>query len=132
MGNNEASDAGSRPGPSALQPPSKKKRNHRGGKKKRPRKQSFAVSTEDGSGIQGGSARAEASARDTLYRLQSRNLSNTSLESEALLDHRLVSTPNTCARKGRQKLTIFKGTTEYATPQIFDYGSLSIWAADLR
>lgn len=71
--------------------PSKKKRgNHRGGKKKRTRKQSFAASTEDGS-MPGMSSRGGASrnsAMDALYRVQGRNASNTSLESDALLDHR--------------------------------------------
>jgi magnesium transporter len=32
----------------------------------------------------------ENAARSSFYRLQGRNLSNTSLESESLLDHRLV------------------------------------------
>ncbi len=100
-----------RPEPTALQTPSrhppsgsaatlrpetstaipKKKRNHRGGKKKR-RKQSFAASTEDGSGMpdisQPHRGESESAARASFYRLQGRNLSNTSIESEALLDHR--------------------------------------------
>ncbi|TVY86505.1 putative metal ion transporter [Lachnellula willkommii] len=65
-----------------LKPP-KKKRNHRGGKKKRTRRQSFAASTEDDNGT--GSRPAE---RDSFYRVQGRNMSGTSIESEALLDHR--------------------------------------------
>jgi len=90
-----AGTSATRPEPTALQPP-KKKRNHRGGKKKRARKQSFAASTEDGSGMPGQTQREreESShniARETFYRLQAgRNNSNTSLESEALLDHRYV------------------------------------------
>lgn len=74
--------------------PSKKKRNnHRGGKKKRLRKQSFAASTVDGSGIpetiqSHRAGPSESAARSSFYRLQGRNLSNTSIESEALLDHR--------------------------------------------
>ncbi|KAI6717442.1 hypothetical protein JHW43_000098 [Diplocarpon mali] len=73
--------------PEASTPIPKKKRNHRGGKKKR-RRQSFAASTEDGSGMLGTSHRvdSESAARASFYRVQ--NLSNTSLESEALLDHR--------------------------------------------
>lgn len=89
---NDVHNTALRPELAALQPASKKKRNHRGGRKKRPRKQSFAASTEDGSGMPGRSNRGEPSqsaARDALYRLQGRNLSSTSLESEALLDHRL-------------------------------------------
>ncbi len=103
-----------RPGPTALQTPggdannsnatlrpdatiqqatSKKKRNHRGGKKKRARKQSFAASTEDGSGMPETSnshrmGHSESAVRNSFYRLQGRNLSSTSIESEALLDHR--------------------------------------------
>lgn len=100
-----------RPGPFALQNPSnapntstatlrpdgsaapRKKRNHRGGKKKRNRRQSFAASTEDGSGIpeilqSRRSGQGQSAARSSFYRLQGQNLSNTSLESEALLDHR--------------------------------------------
>lgn len=103
-----------RPEPTALQPPSglsshpssrpeddiaplpKKKRNHRGGKKKkRPRRQSFAASTEDGSGMPETSqsnvhhgGHTASAARESFYRVQGRNLSGTSIESEALLDHR--------------------------------------------
>ncbi|KAI9739948.1 MAG: CorA metal ion transporter [Claussenomyces sp. TS43310] len=72
----------------------KKKRNHRGGKKKRTRRQSFAApASEDGSGMpetsQGQMRReSQSAARSSLYRLQGRNNSSTSLESEALLDHR--------------------------------------------
>ncbi|TVY68853.1 putative metal ion transporter [Lachnellula suecica] len=72
QGNAEASTATVRP--------AKKKRNHRGGKKKRSRKQSFAASTEDGN--------SHPRPGESFYRLQGRNLSNTSIESEALLDHR--------------------------------------------
>lgn len=72
----------------------KKKRNHRGGKKKRTRRQSFAASIEDGSGMpetpQSHVGDVQNAAKASFYRLQGRNLSNTSLESESLLDHRLV------------------------------------------
>ncbi|KAH8676408.1 hypothetical protein BGZ60DRAFT_402569 [Tricladium varicosporioides] len=72
-----------RPDTVAIQP--KKKRNHRGGKKKRTRKQSF-VAGEMNAPSQ---SESQASAvRTSFYRLQGRNISNTSLESEALLDHR--------------------------------------------
>ncbi|KAL3424998.1 Alr1p-like transporter protein [Phlyctema vagabunda] len=72
--------------------PSKKKKK-RGGKKKRLRRQSFALSTEDGSGMPGTNQleldqQAQNAARSSFYRLQGGNLSNTSIESEALLDHR--------------------------------------------
>ncbi|KAM0143830.1 hypothetical protein ACHAP3_001094 [Botrytis cinerea] len=101
-----------RPEPTAIQPPqdnandsnatstpnigkeknnSKKKRNnHRGGKKKRPRRQSFAASTEDGNGlVETPMAQRNAPqsvTRSSFYR--GRNLSNTSIESGELLDHR--------------------------------------------
>ena len=78
--------------------PAKKRRNHRGGKHKRSRRKSFAIAGDE-------SASAEMSrsnrdlrdpstpgpARPQMYRLgQSggRTLSSTSLDSEALLDHR--------------------------------------------
>lgn len=78
--------------PDGSAPIPKKKRNHRGGKKKR-RRQSFAASTEDGSGLPETSHRigSQSAARESFYRVQGRNTSNTSLESEALLDHRYVS-----------------------------------------
>jgi hypothetical protein len=81
------------------QPESKKKRKHRGKKTKRNRRQSFAAPSE-GSSMpsaipeviteQHGMARSNSGLRDSYYRLgqPGRNLSNTSLESEALLDHR--------------------------------------------
>ncbi|RDL29937.1 CorA family metal ion transporter [Venustampulla echinocandica] len=77
-------------GPQAI---TKKKRNHRGGKKKRARRPSFGASTEDGSGMpELPRSRLEQdpsnAARSRFYRLQDNNLSNTSVESEGLLDHR--------------------------------------------
>jgi len=75
-------------------PSLKKRRNHRGGRKKKNRRQSFAA-TSDAPGIGDGhdlrESPAPITARPTFYRLgQSggRNLSETSLDSEALLDHR--------------------------------------------
>ena len=70
--------------------PKKKRNNHRGGRKKRARRQSFAVSN-DGAGMpETSSSRREGenTARASFYRLQGRNMSNTSIESDALLDHR--------------------------------------------
>ena len=86
-------NSGSTLRPEATEQLKKKKRNHRGGKKKRTRRQSFAASTEDGSGMpetshRGGQSASQNAARASFYRLQGRNLSNTSIESEALLDHR--------------------------------------------
>lgn len=103
-----------RPDPTAIQTPSgpsgststvradgktetsRRKRNHRGGaKKKRNRRPSFAASSDqgDGSGMPETSqssraANAQSAARNSFYRQQGRNLSNTSIESETLLDHR--------------------------------------------
>ncbi|RDW85151.1 Cora-domain-containing protein [Coleophoma cylindrospora] len=75
------------------QPGTAKKKKKRGGKKRRLRRQSFAASTEDGSGMpetnQSNMDEAPRSAaRESFYRVQGHNLSNTSIESEALLDHR--------------------------------------------
>jgi magnesium transporter len=92
--NSNNSNATLRPETAAQAIP-KKKRNHRGGRKKRARKQSFALSTEDGS-VSGmpepsqsyRNGNSQSAARPSFYRLQGRNISNTSIESEALLDHR--------------------------------------------
>ena len=84
------SNATLRPSAAGGNPP-KKKRNHRGGKKKRTRRQSFALSTEDGSGMPESSqrkSRAHEAARSSFYRIRGANLSDASIDSEALLDHR--------------------------------------------
>lgn len=85
---------------STLRPPEagptrKKRKDHRGGKKKKARRQSFAAPSDDGSGMpeisQGrGAMHPENAARASFYNLQGHNLSNTSIESETLLDHRWV------------------------------------------
>jgi len=78
-----------RPGPSeapAQQP--RKRKNHRGGKKKRAaRRKSFAVAQDDMPQSVAQDPALEA-ARDDFYHMHRRNLSNTSVETEALLDHR--------------------------------------------
>ncbi|KAF2031102.1 cora-domain-containing protein [Setomelanomma holmii] len=81
------------PGSSAMAQAKKKK--HRGGKKRKNRRQSFAASADIGTGDMnderpslanmGGNSNSRGSS--SFYRLHG-NLSNTSLESEALLDHR--------------------------------------------
>jgi magnesium transporter len=86
-------DSQDQAGPSSSAPAKKKK--HRGGKKKRNRRQSFAASADIGTGDMNderpslanvtGNSRSRGS--NSFYRMSS-NLSNTSLESEALLDHR--------------------------------------------
>jgi magnesium transporter len=89
-----------RPDAASSQTAPRKKRNHRGGKKKRLRRKSFAVSTEDGHGMPETTqpsrpGQSQNAARSSFYRLHGQNLSNTSLESEALLDHRSVITADT-------------------------------------
>ncbi|CAG9938219.1 unnamed protein product [Clonostachys rosea f. rosea IK726] len=64
-------------------PPGKKRRNHRGGKKKRQRRRSFAILDEDSN-----HSDADEPPRDGLYQIRSANLSGTSIDSQALLDHR--------------------------------------------
>ena len=67
--------------------PTRRRRNHRGGKKKKARRKSFAVPAED---VAQGSLTTGAldTTREGFYARPSRNLSNTSIDSEALLDHR--------------------------------------------
>ena len=71
----------------------KKKRRHRGGKRKKNRRQSFAAPSE-GTDIQSVSGMPDGplvdipeDQRAPFYRMRS-NLSDESLDSEALLDHR--------------------------------------------
>lgn len=67
-----------------------KKKKHRGGRKhRRPRRKSFATLPEDeGDSVQG-SNNAEADARSSnAFFMKGRNLSNESLDSQGLLDHR--------------------------------------------
>lgn len=75
----------------------KKRRNHRGGRKKKSRRQSFAVPNEEDESADPARSNRDpteptsSSARPPIYRFgQSggRNLSSTSLDSQALLDHR--------------------------------------------
>lgn len=82
-------DVPGRPGPSALAPtsaPTKKKKTHRGtkGKRKKDRRKSFAVHNDD---MNQEEPTATGPHPSSLYP-QDRNLSGTSLDSEALLDHR--------------------------------------------
>ncbi|KXH65871.1 CorA-like Mg2+ transporter [Colletotrichum salicis] len=66
------------------QPQPRRRKNHRGGaKKKRNRRKSFAVLAEESHD----EAQATAPERDDFYR-QRTNLSNTSIDSQELLDHR--------------------------------------------
>ncbi|KAI9701764.1 MAG: CorA metal ion transporter [Candelina mexicana] len=74
---------------------SKKRKNHRSGRKKRNRRQSFAPSSENGEGVPIQSTRPDDNLRDIQESEAAQpsfygrgNLSSTSLDSEALLDHR--------------------------------------------
>ncbi|KFA80237.1 hypothetical protein S40288_04541 [Stachybotrys chartarum IBT 40288] len=64
-------------------PAHRKRKGHRGGKKKRSRRKSFALLDVDE-----GHDELEAEPSETFYRIPEGNLSETSIESEALLDHR--------------------------------------------
>ena len=77
----------------------KKRRGHRGGKKKKARRQSFALGNEqdgapnpDRSAHDSHAASTSGTPRPSFYRLgqSGRNLSSASLDSQALLDHRYV------------------------------------------
>lgn len=63
--------------------PPKKRKGHRGGKKKRSRRKSFAILEGDGQ-----DELDDDSSGQGFYQGPARNLSGTSLDSEALLDHR--------------------------------------------
>lgn len=86
----------------------RRRRNHRAGRKKKNRRQSFATAAEEAR--QADSARVNrdlldvsnvTTARPPFYRLgQSGGISDTSLDSQALLDHRLV-----CLRPTKRKLS---------------------------
>lgn len=86
----DPADVPVRPGPSvagssnAAAP--KKKKTHRGtkGKRKKDRRKSFAVHNDD----MNQDEPATAATHPTSFYAQDRNLSGTSLDSEALLDHR--------------------------------------------
>ena len=76
---------GRMPGTPASTGQPRKRKNHRAGKKKKGRRKSFALSINDAG--DGNTSEGLSEVRDNFY-LHSQNLSNTSIESEALLDHR--------------------------------------------
>ena|SRR5579871_2932781 len=85
------------PAPANVGEPGKRKRKNRASKKRRNRRQSFAAPPEIDAGgmVQERPSLIDPTAtssvaRDSFYRLQAGNRSNTSLESEALLDHRYL------------------------------------------
>lgn len=63
-------------------PAAKKRKGHRGGKKKRSRRKSFALLHEDSHD------ELDSNSGNGFYQAASSNVSGTSLDSEALLDHR--------------------------------------------
>ena len=65
----------------------RKRKGHRGGRKKRPRRKSFAF-LDDGDRSELGE-----SAGEGLYQMPAASLSGNSIDSEVLLDHRLVYRP---------------------------------------
>jgi magnesium transporter len=82
-----AARAASSPGPTSQptsqpQRPPKKRKGHRGGKKKRSRRKSFAILHEDSHDELG------ESSGNGFYKVAQASLSGTSIDSEALLDHR--------------------------------------------
>jgi magnesium transporter len=99
QGQDEASTSTLRAGPETADttaagpgPSRRKRKDHRGGKKKRNRRQSFAAPSDDGSGLldisQSRDDMQARSARSSFYMRKGRNISNTSIDSEILLDHR--------------------------------------------
>ena len=71
------------PKPPGQKSSNRKRKGHRGGKKKRSRRKSFAILHED-------SHDEGQSSVDGFYQQTQGNLSGTSIDSEALLDHRYV------------------------------------------
>lgn len=63
-------------------PQPRKRKGHRGGKKKRSRRKSFAALAEDSHD------EMHQSPSDAFYKMPQGNLSDVSIDSEALLDHR--------------------------------------------
>ncbi|KAI1369255.1 hypothetical protein F5Y08DRAFT_292854 [Xylaria arbuscula] len=93
----------SKPSPSGSQAPKKK---HRAGRKhKRPRRKSFAAPSDDFPGV---SASNDTTDREGFY-AHARNLSNVSIDSEVLLDHRDAQYP-----RARRPSAL---ATSYSIPQ---------------
>lgn len=86
-----------------------KKKRHRAGKNRKKRRPSFVAESEASEAVGSEGRPSVANARATqeasFYRLRQGNRSNTSLESEALLDHREQSTPTARRRSIQQGFT---------------------------
>ncbi|MCJ1309598.1 CorA metal ion transporter [Agyrium rufum] len=108
--------------------PTKKRRNHRGGKKKRTRRQSFATPGDGMPSFDG--SRSNPNIMDTanngqqasFYRLghSGRNMSETSLDSQALLDHR--DHPPMRARRDSRPLGAFSMRPNYNAYESTNHG----------
>ncbi|KAK1781918.1 hypothetical protein QBC45DRAFT_29898 [Copromyces sp. CBS 386.78] len=85
--NASVSNSGASAGQPPQNQPSRRRKNHRAGKKKKNRRKSFGVTSED---MVQESMNDEvlAEARNGFYSHPGNNFSNTSIDSEALLDHR--------------------------------------------
>jgi hypothetical protein len=87
----------------------KKRRNHRGGKRKKNRRQSFAAGPANLGTGEGSKSNLDlleppaSTSRPTFYRLgqSGRNMSSTSLDSEALLDHRYADSSLIASKLGK-------------------------------
>jgi magnesium transporter len=86
-----------------------KKKRHRAGKNRKKRRPSFVAESEVSEAVDSEARPSVADVRATqeasFYRLRQGNRSNTSLESEALLDHREQSTPTARRRSIQQSFT---------------------------
>lgn len=86
-----------------------KKKRHRAGKNRKKRRPSFVAASEASEAVETEGRPSVADVRATqeasFYRLRQGNRSNTSLESEALLDHREQSTPSARRRSIQQSFT---------------------------
>jgi magnesium transporter len=74
--------------PSSSGHPPRRRKNHRGGKKKKSRRKSFGIAPDEIAHDSINSAEGLDESPQGFYTRPGRNLSTTSLESEALLDHR--------------------------------------------
>ena len=85
-------------------PSSRRRKNHRGGKKKKTRRKSFAIPADEGAQDSVNSEGPDDTEQG-FYSRPGRNLSTTSLESEALLDHR-YGHPRLRPDSQQEKLTV--------------------------
>ncbi|KAK3942724.1 hypothetical protein QBC46DRAFT_66448 [Diplogelasinospora grovesii] len=95
----------------------RRRKNHRGGKKKKTRRKSFLVPADDETQDGLNSEEGLDGARNAFYSRHDRNLSNTSIDSETLLDHR-EQQPFLRPRRPSVMLTGSGGSLpQFTTPQ---------------